>query len=209
MRDIMPREELCRLFGSDIAFEEYTLKEMDAIKELKPHTLFGLTMTIWNRVVDFNLYPVNPSAVEKQVERKDPETYLRISRILGTDIIRDIYYSRGAIGYDRCGTISELFAAQVYPNNLYLADIEISRPERPGGNGEYKELIHAHVGLFHKLVENAVKFGKARRCNYLLLTAKSEYQVDIFARCGFLLETPTTESRTRQYEMGTPMIRQL
>lgn len=209
LRDILPKEEMYRLFDGGITFEEYTFKDIDSIKEMKAHILFGLTMYVWNRIVRFNLVEVDPSAVTDYIERKDPDIYRKASSILGADIIKDLYYVKGQIegASNDSMTVSELLAARIYPNNLHLADISFILPEKTPSKGDYNDPDLQHEYLLYKLIDNAVRYGKSKGCNYLMLTLKSSHYVKIFSKCGFMLEDPLTETKSVELGMGIPMLK--
>ncbi len=210
MKNLLPRRELGRLFG-DVTFREFSHKDMEEIKRMKPQTLFGLALSTWKRIVQFNLLPVSPEALAGDIERKDPEVHAKISKIIGAPVIKDISYVSAAVnGQGRNQrTVAEIFAVRVYPNNLHLADVEFERPVRPADGGAYKDMIGEYTGLFTKVAKNAIRYGKSQGCNYLLLAARSPYHAEIFAKAGFLMEDHIAESRAQELGIGIPMIRQL
>ena len=199
------------LFERGITFEEYTLNDIDRIKQIKSHVLFGLTLYVLDRIIRFNLAPVDPLDVADYIQRKDPDIYKKASKLLGADIIRDLYYGKGETESDSTGnmTVTELLAAHIYPNNLHLADISFILPEKPLSKGDYNDPNLQHEYLLYKLIDNAIRYGKSKGCNYLMLTLKSSHHVKIFSKCGFMLEDPLTETRSVELGMGIPMLKMI
>ncbi|MDA8078713.1 MAG: hypothetical protein M0Z79_07200 [Nitrospiraceae bacterium] len=210
MKNLLPRQELSRLFG-EVTFREFAHKDMEEIRRMKPQTLFWLAFSTWKRIVQFNLLPVSAEALDDDIMRKDPEAHVKISKIIGAPVIKDISYVNAAVaGQDRNErTVAEIFAVRVYPNNLHLANVEFERPVRPAEHDAYKDMIGEYTDLFTKVAKNAIRYGKEQGCNYLLLTARLPYHAEIFARAGFLMEDHVSESHAQELGVGIPMIRQL
>ncbi|MBI5640974.1 MAG: hypothetical protein HZA17_11160 [Nitrospirae bacterium] len=195
MNAILPKEEILNWIDQHVIFEEYTLKDIDRIKHINAERFFRLIMNTVQRIIEFDLYPINRADIGGCVECRDPDIYKKISRIIGDEVIKDIYYARGEVpgnGKEN-ELVSELLAAQVYPNNLYLAAVEFAIPERSGLQGSRTGQEKATETLFCRLIGNAAGFGRSRACNYLLFSARALSQVELFERCGFMAEGPAPD----------------
>lgn len=211
MKDILPKEEICRFIDKGIFFNEYSLKDIDMIKDMKSHILSGMTMNVWNWIVRFNLLPASTSLMNDYFSFEDPEAYKKISKILGTNIIKDIYYVRAELDDPllRDIKVAELFSACVYPNNLYLADFDFTILNGLFAKGMYGYRFQDQKVLLNKLIDNAMDYGRSKGCNYLMLAARTSDHIENFVKRGFVLEDPVIESFALKHGLGVPMVRQL
>jgi len=211
IKGILPKDELRGFFDCKLDFEEYDLRHIDMIRSMRPHIFFGLASIMWNRIIEFGLCPVDPTALDDDIKKKNPDMFRNMSAVLGTHAIKDIYYAKSdpeAACHAKKSAV-ELFVARVYPNNLYIADVFLPCPETAVNGKEFGSAIRDHRSLYSKLVNNAVDCGRSLGCNYLMITANSSHQVDIFSRCGFLLEDHLSERRSLDLGLGIPMVMQV
>lgn len=210
LKSILPRDEICRCFDRELTFHEYSLNDLDRVMQLKPYIMSGLAMSVWTRIEQ----PGGIKAVHGMPDSlswESPDIHVTISNMLGTDIIRDMYYVTGVVNdpHLRDLRVAELFAARTYPNCLYIADFDFSMLPRSLPGAGYMFSPQWYLGILRRMIDNAVEYGKAEGCSHLLMNARRSQYIDFFLKRGFLLTDSKTESHLVRLGLGIPMVRQL
>lgn len=213
LRKVLPRKELSGKFEHPIEFREFGLAHFDKLKRTIPLKIHSIGLSIWDRIVQYRLKPVNPLAISKWVNQKDPNLCERVSDEIGEDVLRDLYYVKADV-QDKVlknKLAAELLVARIFPNDLFLADVEFSNPYKMLSSTErkYQFQKYAGLGLLGTLVANMVNVGNAMGCRSILLVAASIDLVPKFARHGFEVEDTESAKMALFHKAGPPMERRL
>jgi hypothetical protein len=187
---VLPKSQLVERFGKELILEEYGRDDLVSITRQKPESMHGIGASVWNRIVNRRWYPVDPRVFSKQFDEHDPRLPQAISRLLGTKVIRDIYYVKGWKGTKTdSALVVELLVALVYRNDLYLADVTFVNPDQPISEGQgFAFQTHKGLGLLPTLLANMQKKAEELGCEQLTLQAATRDQMNLFSKHGFAVE---------------------
>ena len=79
---------------------------------------------------------------------------------------------------------------KVFPNDIHLADIEISNPYEPILESERKhpQQHYKGWGLLKYQIDELTSYCKNSNCGFLTLTAATSDQFNLFKKYGFKIE---------------------
>ncbi len=206
---VLPKSQLVERFGKELILEEYGKDDLTSIAQEKPESLHEIGASVWNRIVNRRWHSVDPRAFGKQFNTRDPRLPLAISRLLGIEVIRDIYYAKGwKGGRKESNLVVQLLVALVYRNDLHLADITFVNPDQPIPEGQgFAFQTHKGLGLLPALLANLQKKGEELRCEQLTLQAATRDQMNLFGRHGFAIEDSQLARLGLQHGVAIPMER--
>lgn len=210
LREIIPLKELAAIFGDELRLEEFGKSDISEIIRKKPECLHGLAGNIWNRIVQKNWCKVDSQQLAPYFKKCDPKLHNAISKVVGEDVIRDIYFVRAWRGVPRKDNlVMEVVIADVYRSDLQLADITFCNPGKPIApvDRRFKLQTHKGLGLFPTLLENMNKYGLAHGHEQLTLTAAFRDLVALFRHHGFVVENSLAGKIAMQCGAGIPMER--
>ena len=198
MKSILPKDTISSALPAPVTFQEYGLAELDTICHLEPETVYGVSMNVWNRIVQYKYRKVNPMALASQYAHLDPFVHQGITKIIGESVIKDIYYLHGTVDDQSIHdtTVCQLLVAQVFPNDLQLGDIFLSNPYKPIPPSKPKHRFQKYqgYGLLPTVLNNLETVGRSRNCKFITLTAASIDQYRLFLKHGFSAElNPMTQ----------------
>lgn len=206
LKEILDKAKIAGKFEKSLDCDsieyEYDSRNFSAISLLakkNPDVLFSSAMTVWNRIVSNNLFPVDSMAVAKFASSHDPQVHRKISQIIGENIIKAFVYTKCQIDDEDLDykTVCEFVIFELYPNILHLGDITFSDPYKPISNEE-KKFEHQDfegLGMLSSLMNNINEYAKQKSFDYITLTSASKDQIPLFKKYGF---TPENNAFTNQ-----------
>ena len=208
LNQVLPRAQLEARFGSRLILEEYHKADMGQLVRAYPEGVFGIGANVWNRIVSKGWNHVNPRAMSSYFDGSNPRMPLAIGRLIQEEIIEDIYYVKGWDGTrtdDRL--VVQLLVAKVYRNDLHLADVAFTDPDRPLAESARRSEHQTHVGLglLPALMENLEAEAIAQSCSEITLTSTTLENVALFERYGFQVEDSNTGRMAMGAGYGIPM----
>ncbi|WP_442782689.1 hypothetical protein [Collimonas fungivorans] len=210
LSDVVPREKLAKIFGADLTFEEHGMPELAYISKKKPDAVNAIGGNVWSRIVHNKWVDVDPTQLADYFDRVDPKLHRAISKVIGEDVIRDIYYARAFKGVPRkANLVMEILLADVYNSDLQLGDITFCNPDKPIARAErrFPHQTHHGLGLLSTLVDNMNQYALSRQYRQLTLTAASLEIVSVFSRHGFEVEDSKMGRLAMRLGGGIPMER--
>lgn len=199
MQDILILNKIKANYDKEIIDEIYhfdhknkNFEVLDKIVKKEPMTVHGMSMNIWNRIVQYNLKMVNPMALAKEVDDRDPFIFRKISKIIREPILQEVVYCESKIIDPSLeyNTTYEIMIGKVFPNDIHLADIEISNPYQPIIESERKhpQQHYKGLGLLKYQIDELISYCKKSNCGFLTLTASTKDQYNLFKKYGFEIE---------------------
>lgn len=210
LSNIVPRSDLEKLFGDDFTLEEYGIDDLATITKKKPKALHATGGNIWSRIVVNKWNDVDPQQLARYFQAQDPKLYRGISKVIGEDAIRDIYFAKAWRGAPRKqNLVMELMIAEVYPGDLHLCDVTFINPDKPIPplNRRFDHQTHRGLGLLPTLLDNMQNYAKSRGLKQLTLTAASGDLVPLFKKHGFEVEDSHVGRFALDVGMGIPLER--
>lgn len=184
LSDLFPRDEIAARFA-DARFTSFGLADLPAIQHRKPTAVHGIGLAVWDIIATRG--EVKPNAMQHYVAAEDPDLLGRIGKHIGKQTLFDIRYCKADRGRPARVTISEMLVAHVYPNDLFIGDIEFSDPDRPIRKSErkYPMTKYAGLGLLGPFLEEAKACAFAMGSENLRLVAATTDHVTLFGKHGF------------------------
>lgn len=204
LNDVLPKAELLNRFGSVLTREEYGKTALRAIAAKNPGSLHHVAASVWNRIVQKQWFQVDPQFAPL-FRTADPNLYRAISELIGTEVIRDIYWVRGWASKkkERSKLVVDLMVAWVFRSDLFLADVTFRDPSRPLPEEERKFLqTHKGLGLLPALMTNMQRKAEELGCEQLTLVAATVELANIFERFGFVVEDSEIGRRGMRWGVG-------
>jgi hypothetical protein len=210
MEEIYPVCELQQKFKTDVCFDYYFMKDIDAIAELEPHCLCEIGGNAWMHYIESGA-KVDPRKLSDHFDKGNPFLFREVEKVLKRKVIQDIMLVHAKVqdpelDHKICG---QLLLARVYPNNLHISDVEFSNPYKPVTEGDKKYHFHEYrsLGLFVILLKNIIAYGKLNRIAKITLSAASDHQIKYFKSHGFSIESNSFAKDAIEHGMSIPMER--
>jgi GNAT superfamily N-acetyltransferase len=211
--DIFPIAEINERFSDRLELRVLVKDDIEEITERDPGSMHGLGMNVWNRIVTRDLFRVDPQALAKYVQQRDPRIHRRISNKIGRKVVRDLVYVHAEIERDGTPfTVAQFIAAEVFPNDLQLVDVLLQDPDREIPPTERKYVLRTHrgLGLLPAIIARAEEYAAARNLDFITLTASQLDLVPLFESFGFAVEdNPTARFILDHVQHGIPMEKRL
>jgi GNAT superfamily N-acetyltransferase len=210
LEDIVPLPQLRERFGDNLTVESFDLENLSKITKAKPLGMFALGGNIWNRIVTQRWKDVDPMQLRSQFQRSDPKLNSAISKVIGENAIRDILMVKAWRGVPRkANLVMELMIADVYRDELHLADVAFCDPARPIAPADriYTLQSHKGLGLLGSVIDNMNEYARARGYKHITLTAAYADLVPLFQKHGFEVEDNMTARIGIQAGKSIPMER--
>lgn len=199
MEDILILDKIKEKYDKEIVDEIYHFdhndkhfKVLNTIVKKEPMTVHGMSMNVWNRIVQYKLKPVDPMAIAKEVDDQDPFIFRKISKIIREPILQEVFYCESKIIDTslKYNTTYEIMIGKVFPNDIHLADIEISNPYQPIPKSERKhpQQHYKGLGLLKDQIGRLIDYCYKSNCGFFTLTAATKDQYNLFRRYGFEIE---------------------
>lgn len=210
--DILAHQELKEKFpDADI----HTLSGRSQLAQIErelPDKLKALSLHQWDRLVEWGPVQLDTQAISDYANGK-PGAARFISNQIRQPLIQDIAYQHYTV--QRGGnpiTVAEILVAHLYPDDLHLADIQYSNPDKPLQPGSEKPHQHYEgFGLLKPTLDRLISVAKSLDCRAVTLTAATKQLAIIFERHGFQI-SDTHVGRTvasllaaDDYAIGIPM----
>lgn len=207
---MVPWDKIRQSVDGELVREEYGLADIRRLVELVPMEMFGVGAYIWHRgVITDEVGPADK--LGPLFGQESPTLYETVASELGQPSILDIYYAKAWLdGKEGDNFVAEVLLAQIWPGELYLADVNFENPHAPLSTKE--RLLHkqqrTHRGLaaFGDLVDGMCSYGKSQRLKAVSLTAAHHELVEVFKRYGFHVENSSfARDALKQRNGGVPM----
>ena len=213
LSDIFDFSVVQNKFNAPVIVNEYGIEDLDRVLQEETSTMIGVCMNVWNRIVHYGYKQVDPQAVTDLYVNSDPALVGEITKIVGEELIKDLYYVNCQIDDDTLEytTASKMLLTHVYPNDIHLGDIEFCNPYRPVPKLDRKTRFHHYegLGLLNQLMENMEAYARTKQCDYLTLTASSLEHMPLFEKYGFTLEDNPSAKEFLKHGNGIPMEKKL
>jgi hypothetical protein len=202
---ILPLEEIQARFDKPLVVEQLGIDRFAEIRARDPNALLNTAFTVWQRHLQRNA-EADPAGVRDHIRRRGGSFLEGAETVLGVPVVKDISLSRLSVADDalEANLVAYLVVAQVHPNSLHLADINLVNPYSPipPGNRQYKFRKFKGLGLLRTVLARAEACAAARRCDYLTLTAAVDDLVPLFAKFGFVAENDQATSLAMEKKVG-------
>lgn len=151
-----------------------------------PEDVHATCMSVWNRIVQMKLKPVDPQAIGPWAMSGDPRIAREIERIIGVPVITDAAYFSAKFRGEKVATV---FLVRTFPNSLHLADVFFRDPAAPLPREQMKRYRdNKGFGLLPTVIERMKAYAEEHSIEYLTLTAAAGDLVPLFEKHGFTVE---------------------
>lgn len=194
----------------DARLASFGIDDLKSIRHRKPMALHGIGLAVWDVIATRG--EANPMAMAKHVDAQDPHLLSRISEHICKEVLFDIRYTKAERGKTPRITISEMLVARVYPNDLFVGDIEFSDPDKPIRKSErrFPMTKYAGLGLLGPFMAGVKACGKELGCESVRLVAATKDHVALFEQQGFrVADDSAIAERALAFGMSIPMRQKL
>jgi hypothetical protein len=209
MEELLPIRELQERFGESLSIEILGISQIAEIRHRKPGDFLAIALNVWNRIVQMKLRSVRSDAIAQNIMTQDPELHRVIAEMIGEPVIQNIGYLRATVPFKgEAFEVAEFLTAEVFPNDLHLADVLFQDPERPIPETErrYRFQTHRGLGLLPTVIQQAEAFARSRKKNFITLTAADQDLIPLFESYGFVVENnPGAKYILKVVGQGIPM----
>jgi hypothetical protein len=130
--------------------------------------------------------------INLQTGLHNPAMVGEIGRLIGQPIIKDIAFTHCRVESDLLddNTVSRLFLAHVYPNDIHITDVCFQDPFQPlpAGQRRYEMQTHKGLGLLTDTMARIEAHARGAGCDHITLTAAGDDNMALFKRYGFTVE---------------------
>ena len=183
--------------------------ELSKLVKKEPMMMFEMSLSVWNRIIQFKLKDVNPNALSDYIDKQDPMIYREISRIICEPVFYEVLFFELKINDPklRYNCIHEITVGRVFPNDIHLADIEFTNPYEPIPKflAKSPNQIFKGLGLLGQQIDRLVEYAKKNNCGFVTLTASSINEYELFKKYGFQLEDSDIAEIGLKSGSGIPM----
>ena len=209
MEELLPIADLQERFDETLSVEVLGMSQLGEITRRKPGDIHAIALNVWNRIVQMRLRAVDSHAVAHAVNNQNPKLHSIIAEIIGEPVIQNIIYMQATLPFqEQRLEVAEFLAAEVFPNDLHLADMLFQDPRRPIPPNErrYRFQTHRGLGLLAAVVRKAETFARVRNKDFITLTAADRDLVPLFGSYGFTVEeNPAAQFILNAVGQGIPM----
>ncbi len=187
LESVVPFEEISAHFTVPVERIDLRKTDLGKIASLLPADMFSLATHCAIRAKQLYKPDLDFSTLVPCIERGDPMTIVKLATVLGAEALEDIYCCRCSVGSE---VVTGLLVAQVWPRDLYIANVVFADPSKPIPPAQRKSVLQTHrgLGLLKTLMERLEACAIARGCENLTLVANETSQSQLFGRYGFAVD---------------------
>lgn len=206
MHDIFPRAEIEAKFGKPLLVVQRGLESYDTILR-DEEGIGGLALNVWNRITEVEKMPFDPYAIRPYLNPNgQPKKSLlpAIDQIIGSRVIKDISCTYATVEDPDLedNEVGKLVIANVFPNDLHLADVTFQNPYRPIPQSRQRYTFTFFEGfkMLGPTLERIEAAARRLGCQHVTLTCAAPDLIPLFSKFGFRQETGPFGSRADAME---------
>jgi hypothetical protein len=205
LENILPRERILERFPD--ANEQIIGRNLRQLEAEQPDKMHAMALHQWDRITRWGPVHVDMFSIAPYADGERNGTVKFVSNKIGKPLIQDVVYQHFTVMRQAEEfTVAEFMLAQLYPNELHLADIEFSNPDRPLAEPLPQQGFEG-LGLLKHTMPRIVDTGIELGCRAITLTAANARIRSIFERYGFTVsDTHAGRAAIAEgFEIGVPL----
>ncbi|MCG8051883.1 MAG: hypothetical protein JAZ15_11785 [Candidatus Thiodiazotropha endolucinida] len=208
LHDIISTEEISSKFDAGVKGVHLGLNQIEEIVTRSPNTLFEIGAQAWMLYVESGA-KVDPYILSYDFDNSNPFLFEKVGKIIKRKIIQDISFSYvkvNDISLER-NTCCLLHLCRMWPNDLFIADVEFSNPYQTVSTEEQKYQFHEYrsLGLFSNHFERMIQFARSNHIGRITLSTATNDQISYFEKYGFVIENNNFAKQAKELGLGVPM----
>ena len=208
MKNILLKDKIALKFDNEVLFEQFSVNDIEKISVLAPNILFEIGSHAWMIYAESSK-KVDPYKLSKYFDAQDPYIYRRVEKVIKRKVIQDICFSYARVMDETLGRniCCQLHLCRMWPNDLFIADVEFSDPYKPVSKGSQKYQFHEYrsLGLFDAHLDKINSFCRNNSIGRITLTAATNDQIPYFEQYGFKIENNNMSKNSLAQGMGAAM----
>ena len=187
LSSVLPFDAINAHFSGQVVRSELRLDDLGEIMRLCPKDMFSLAINCGIRAKQLTRPQLDLIPLGPQLQTSDPRIIQTLSRLLGQNVLDDIYCCRCEVDGE---VVASLLIAQVYPLDLYLGMLTFADPSKPIPPEKRKSVLlrFKGLGLLGEFVKRLEACAIARGCDNITLVANETSQMSLFQKYGFAVD---------------------
>lgn len=207
LSSVFPLDLVEGKFSKPLAYTVLTKKDLDKMEVLKPHDMFQIGITAWDKFCNANPQQ-NKMIFNNECARNDPKLYKKVRRTIDEVVIKDLFYL-GASVQDptlKKNNAVEFILAHIYPNSLMIVDVMLIDPYSPIVPQKYDHQEFKGLGIFPAILGNIKSYCEENNISEICLTAADIPLKNFFEKHGFYVPDTWMGRESMKHGLGIPMV---
>jgi hypothetical protein len=210
LHDLFPLQYVKDKFDKEVVVEEYNLSTIKELSRKEPDPVLEIGLCIWHQIVTRKLFQVDPRAMAKYVDDRDPILYKKIEEFLCIQAIFDLYYANLRIrdeSLKKNNKCCQICFAHTYPNDIVLSDVTFKNPYKPIPKEKQRYCYARYEGLalLPVLMQRLKKYSLETNKDRILLTVAAGDLIPLFSKYGFKVDGSLIPQTALKAGFGIPM----